>query len=293
MTQLQIKYFLAVADEKSTTRAANLLFVSQPSVSKSIAALERELGFPLFSRRGNALFLTYAGQLLYDFLTRVKEDYRGLLSTIDHYIRQAATQVRVGCPFIWNPDVFCDKVTEYFDRQVPQIQLRIDCFSPSELISLLKNKQLDIALTYNLYDFDAMGLSAAPIASSNLGLLYAKGRYGQLSSLQDLQDANFLVYDTGSRQQFETIIRLVCQGVFTPKIRGCSSYSAAVFEMARGNGVMLFGDWDLVVRSEGLGFLPLGISQPVSAVYRRDNANPQIPFFMDHVGKLLAGVSHI
>ena len=45
MTKVQIKAFMTVAKEKSFTRAANVLYISQPAISKSISTLEDELGF--------------------------------------------------------------------------------------------------------------------------------------------------------------------------------------------------------------------------------------------------------
>lgn len=50
MTFTQINCFVTVAREQSFTKAASILYVSQPAISKSISRLEEELGFPLFDR---------------------------------------------------------------------------------------------------------------------------------------------------------------------------------------------------------------------------------------------------
>lgn len=59
-----LRYFTAVAEELSFTRAAERLYVSQPALSKQIRALERQLGFPLFERRPRAIALTPQGAAL-------------------------------------------------------------------------------------------------------------------------------------------------------------------------------------------------------------------------------------
>ncbi|WBB59437.1 LysR substrate-binding domain-containing protein [Streptomyces sp. WMMC500] len=59
-----LRYFAAVAEELSFTRAAERLYVSQPALSKQIRALERQLGFPLFERRARAIALTPQGAAL-------------------------------------------------------------------------------------------------------------------------------------------------------------------------------------------------------------------------------------
>lgn len=63
----QLKYFVAVAEQGSFTRAAILLHVAQPGVSAQIQRLEREMGYPLFERTGRTVRLTAAGQLLLSY----------------------------------------------------------------------------------------------------------------------------------------------------------------------------------------------------------------------------------
>ena len=59
-----LKYFMTVAREESMTRAAEKLFITQPTLSRQIAELEDELGTPLFVRGNRNLALTAAGALL-------------------------------------------------------------------------------------------------------------------------------------------------------------------------------------------------------------------------------------
>lgn len=65
MTFNQINYFLAVAEHLNFTRAAAVLFVTQSTLSRSIAALETELGIALLSRDSHSVQLTPAGELMY------------------------------------------------------------------------------------------------------------------------------------------------------------------------------------------------------------------------------------
>ena len=56
-TLQQLRIFKAIASEKSFTQAAEILFVSQPSLSKQIKTLENRLGILLLNRTGNKIFL--------------------------------------------------------------------------------------------------------------------------------------------------------------------------------------------------------------------------------------------
>lgn len=62
MTSLQVQYFLQVAESMSFSKAAEELYVSQPSVSRQVQLLEQELGFSLFDRSSKRnLAMTPAG----------------------------------------------------------------------------------------------------------------------------------------------------------------------------------------------------------------------------------------
>lgn len=60
----KLRYFLAVADEESISRAAKTLFITQPTLSRQLMELEEELGVKLFTRGGRRISLTEEGMLL-------------------------------------------------------------------------------------------------------------------------------------------------------------------------------------------------------------------------------------
>jgi LysR family transcriptional regulator, hydrogen peroxide-inducible genes activator len=73
MQMHQIRYFLALCDERNFTRAARRSGISQPSLTNAIIALERELGGALFQRRPH-IALTVLGQAVQPYLTRIAQN---------------------------------------------------------------------------------------------------------------------------------------------------------------------------------------------------------------------------
>lgn len=76
MNMTQIKYVLAIAREGSMHKAAQSLYVSQPNLSSAIKQLEKELGFPLFTRTGSGMQLTAAGHEICTFAQAVYKQYQ-------------------------------------------------------------------------------------------------------------------------------------------------------------------------------------------------------------------------
>jgi DNA-binding transcriptional LysR family regulator len=73
MEMHQIRYFLALCEERSFTRAARRCGISQPSLTNAIIRLEQELGGALFQRK-RAIVLTMLGHALHPYLQRIAEN---------------------------------------------------------------------------------------------------------------------------------------------------------------------------------------------------------------------------
>lgn len=82
MERRQLEYFVAVVDHGGFTRAADALRVAQPSLSQSVAALERELGTPLFHRLSRRVVLTAAGRALLEPARQILRDHRVALEAV-------------------------------------------------------------------------------------------------------------------------------------------------------------------------------------------------------------------
>jgi LysR family hydrogen peroxide-inducible transcriptional activator len=90
MEMQQIRYFLALCEERSFTRAARQCGISQPSLTNAIIRLEHELGGPLFERKP-AVALTVLGHAVHPYLQRIAEN-----ADLARGIAQALVNVRLG-----------------------------------------------------------------------------------------------------------------------------------------------------------------------------------------------------
>ena len=76
----QLQYLVVCADLKSFSRAAEVLYTTQPNVSKVIRSLEEELGFPIFARETRGISLTARGEQVYEYACRVMDNMEEMMS---------------------------------------------------------------------------------------------------------------------------------------------------------------------------------------------------------------------
>lgn len=161
----QIRAFLAVAETGSVTRAAEMLHVVQPAVSRQLKLLEDELGVPLFERGRQGMLLTDAGRILADRASRAVRELDGARLEI-----RPARGVLVGNVGIGLLPSSCDLLAAPLAMAVraqhPGIQITFAVGFTDHLTKWLEDGEIDAAL---LYDPRASShLSTTPILSEPL-----------------------------------------------------------------------------------------------------------------------------
>ena len=98
------EYFIAIAEEGSISKAAERLYISQPSLSKYLKRLEENFGEELFCRESYPLKLTKAGELYLSYVKELTKKETRLLEELSYLRNSEAGDVCVGVPIfkVWN-----------------------------------------------------------------------------------------------------------------------------------------------------------------------------------------------
>ena len=284
MTITQINHFIAVAETLSFTQAANMLYVSQPAISKSISKLEEHFGFKLFERSDTSMTLTEAGNAMYEFFSRSTREYTTLTDDIRALAKSPAQTLRIGCPETWNPSHFYNKLEQHFTKNHPNIRLVIECYKLSDLITRLHANKLDIVLTHDFFIPTLPNISTKNAATTQFGILYSKAHFPHVTSIKDFSKLPFLLFDNDIEKRFSDVIRSVCsKHGLSPKIVNCGLLSSALFNTACAKGVMLFSSWDNAVSNSTYGFFPFSEVMPVKIIHFTDNHLPLINRYVDEI----------
>ncbi|MGG3571633.1 LysR family transcriptional regulator [Bacillus gobiensis] len=119
-----LTYFLEVARLKSFTKAAESLYVSQPTISKMIKNLEEELGVELFYRNGRQIELTDAGESMYVQGKEITKSFQNLTSEINDLMNVKKGHIRIGLPPMIGSGFF-PRVMGDFRKKYPNVTFQL------------------------------------------------------------------------------------------------------------------------------------------------------------------------
>lgn len=122
MELYQMRYFMAVAEHESMTKAAEALHVSQPSLSKAVKGLEEEMGVPLFDRVGRSIALNMNGRIVLQAVERAVESVDAVPLALNTFVRTRSHVVNVFCPVPFGDDV---TLLAAFKREHPDTVVRL------------------------------------------------------------------------------------------------------------------------------------------------------------------------
>src|SRR5437016_14480406 len=120
----QLRYFVAVADEGSFSRAAAKVRVAQPSLSQQIRKLEAEIGQPLFDRLPRSVVLTEAGRCLLEYAQRILASVGDARRCVDELKGKIAGELSVGAIPTIAPYILPELVVT-FQKHYPEVTLEI------------------------------------------------------------------------------------------------------------------------------------------------------------------------
>lgn len=145
MEMHQVRYFIALCEHGSFSRAAQMSNVSQPALTTAIKRLEEEVGAPLFHRDARRLALTELGRTMKPHIEEVLGRTEAMKNIARDFQLLRASPVRVGMLGTIGP-MRLAKFMEQFGRSCPQIEVAIYEATAADLLRRLDSGDLDVAL---------------------------------------------------------------------------------------------------------------------------------------------------
>jgi DNA-binding transcriptional LysR family regulator len=144
-TLQQLRILKAVASERNFTRAAEILFVSQPSLSKQIKILENRLGIKLLNRENNTTSLTEAGKVFLQYAERILALCEESCRAVNDVKNGDRGNLAVGASQTIGTYLM-PRVLALFAKNYPQINIKVQVDSTRIIAKSVVNREIDIAV---------------------------------------------------------------------------------------------------------------------------------------------------
>lgn len=285
-----LRYFVAIAEEQSLTRAAARLHIAQPPLSSQLRKLESELGTTLVHRTARGVHPTEAGRVLLDEARRILHE----VDQASRMTRDAGSGLvgRLALGFIPSAsNLVLPPILRRFKAEYPDVTLHLQEMRPDEIVDRLHDGRVDIGLFYLPYDDPALRVRCVAEESLVLALPATHELAGRDEvDLADVADEPFILPARhGSMPGLYAIVTEACARVgFTPRVvqRDVWLMQTIVGLVAGGIGVSVVPESVRELARAGTAFVPLtGLSETAQTAmaWRAGADSPVVRSFLDLV----------
>lgn len=265
-----INMFLVLAEMKNYTIAADMLYISQSSLSKRIQKLEQSAGVKLFTRTTKSVELSSYGQVYYKYAKQIQTASEACTRELQDMISHGNSLV-IGCiPSIVNYDI-SQLIFRYMSSSGMQCQIK------TESSELLEKKLLD-----GSYDFafirdvnPTLPIKSLHFVEDHMMAVLPKGHplsHRDHIYIKELRHEKFLLHPVGSRP-YRKILSLCRREKFEPNVVYTDSHMRNLCSMtASGLGVALMNEHLITKGIEGICAVPIApaITSTITLCYCAD-----------------------
>lgn len=232
MLDRRIRYFMAVAEHSSFTKAAAALHVSQPALSQLVRQLEESLNAQLFDRTGKTTRLTDVGEAYLQYVRRASQELQEATRVIHDVNDLSRGSLRIAVTPTFTTYLI-GPLVEAFHSRYPQITLSVQEISQERMEDLLQVGELDVGIAFG--DVNCPDIEAIPLLNETLALVVSTRHPLAKEKSVGLQTLNteslvLLSKEFATREQIDSHCRK--HGIH-PKVMMEANALGAVIEIVR------------------------------------------------------------
>lgn len=198
MNSIQIECFICAAETLNFTKTAKMLYISQPTVTHHIMALENELGYELFDRVNKQVFLTPAGKYFYKSIKAISSEFDNAILKAKQYGNGYKRELVIGCGSSEFEETFLPIIIQEFKIKHEDIYISFNINPIREKMSLLQQEKIDILFSTTKMNNDKARFNYIPLSSYEMVCVINKeNKLATLDkiTIDDISDQNLILLD--------------------------------------------------------------------------------------------------
>lgn len=275
----QLRYLVALAEERHFTRAAAREHVAQPALSQQIRRLEEEVGLALVERTTRRVALTEAGEVLAVRARRILAEVDAAHAELQSLAGVLTGHVTVGAMHTMGP-VDLSLVLARFHQRHPGVDLTVREQSSEELAEMLRVDELDLAFLSVTERVERHGLGLHQLVAEELVAVFPRGHplaRRRRVRMAELGGEEFISYRAGSRLR-ELLVAAGRDAGFDPHVTLESNESERIRRLvARGLGVAILPRSDAGAPGAGVAVATLvepALKRDITLAWREGRRHP-------------------
>lgn len=287
----RLEYFLAAAHCLNFTKAANLVCITQPSLSKQIAILESEIGVKLFDRSNRTLCLTSAGKYMLSECENILTNLDDIVEQTRRIGRQSQGAFTIGCIESIHIGETAEKILRDFTCSYSKTDLFLERCKFEELRTKLLEGTIDIAFTLSFHLKKMKDLFYVELEERTSQLTMSKSHPladKERITFKDLDDEIILLLEEAKHLNLQQVILEKCESFgFTPDIRYVPTNETILSYLDLNMGIAFYDKSIGINRIGRLKFFPtfLGNRFSLVCVWMKKNPNPLVQDFIKLLSK--------
>lgn len=286
MNQRQIECFLTIARNHSFSKAAEILFLSQPAVSKQISSLETELGVSLFYRmKHKQTELTPVGKLYFDYFSKTTDEFRAVQKQAHLLGQQITGSLKFGVLAGWNVSAFLQPFLQYFQKEYPNIEVQLSFLDPEVLRKSADHFHLDVIVTLEDSLLNDSVLETLPFQKIQRMLFYSMNhpvaKEKLTPTITDFRESTFLSISDQTFDSDQLVSDYLKPYHFHPQIQLVPSLEHAIAASHNGMGVMIIDEWSREMNNTAFQHIPMNSYNQAVLAWHPENTNPVISYFIN------------
>ncbi|RKG33194.1 LysR family transcriptional regulator [Acinetobacter guerrae] len=265
-----LRYFVAVVEEQSFTKAADKLCIAQPPLSRQIQNLEEELGLQLLERGSRPVKTTSVGQFFYQYAVKLLSNADQMISMTKR-IASVETTIKIG--FVGSLLFGLLPRIIYLYRQAhPNLKIELYEMGTNAQIEALKDGRIDVGFGRLKISDPAIKrtllrnerLMVAVHASHPLNRMKDTGVH-----LTDIVDERILLYPTTAKPNFSTHVLSIFSehGLEPTKLNDVREVQLALGLVAAGEGICIVPESTTSIQLYNLSYVPLLDPDAISPIF--------------------------